>query len=146
MASPLDSIFFRGKCLYLQNFLYLLPVRKQGNHIDIWKQRASLVLVLFFCMLISGVEYLPQQEMDGFQSKKELGHDPSDQTEQQSYLNVAVDAVVPFITVLGQQVFHLIFENIIFEKKNELGKDISLLFNLVYWEILLEQIISINAP
>lgn len=132
--------------MYLQNFLYLLPVRKKGNHIEIWKQRASLMLVLFLCMLISGVEYLPQQEMDSSRSKMELGQDPSEQTEQQTFLNIAVDAVVPFITVVGQQVFHLIFENIIFDNQNELGKDISLLFNLVYWEILLEQIISINAP
>ena len=121
-------------------------MRKKGNHIEIWKQRASLLLVLFLCMLISGVEYLPQQEMDRSQSKMELGQDPSDQTEQQTYLNVAVDAVVPFITVVGQQIFHLIFENIIFDNQNELGNDISLLFNLVYWEILLEQIISMNAP
>ncbi|MFD2200432.1 hypothetical protein [Shivajiella indica] len=121
-------------------------MRKKGNHIEIWKQRASLLLVLFFCMLISGIEYLPQEISDSKNPKKELNQDASDQTENQTYLNIAVDAVVPFVVVLGQQVFHLIFESIKFEKPNEIGPDVSLPLNLPYWEILFEQIISTNAP
>lgn len=134
------------KCLYLQNFLYLLPVRKNSKHIGIWKQRTTLLLVLFFCMLISGFEYLPQQVLDSRNSQKELNKDASDQTENQTYLNIAVNAVVPFVTVIGQQVFYLIFESINFEKPSVSGPDISLPLNLPFWEILLEQIISTNAP
>jgi hypothetical protein len=130
----------------LQNFLYLLPVRKKGDHIGIWKQRASLMLVMFFCMLISGMEYIPDQEANSNKSIKELNQGAADQTEHQTFLNIAVDAVVPFVTVLGQQVFYLIFENIVFEKPSSTGLSISLPLNLPFWEVLLEQIISTNAP
>jgi hypothetical protein len=97
-------------------------------------------------MLISGIEYLPEQVLESRNSQKELNKDTSDQTEDQTYLNIAVDAVVPFVTVIGQQVFYLIFESINFEKPNINGPDISLPLNLPFWEILLEQIISTNAP
>ena len=97
-------------------------------------------------MLISGFEYLPQQVLDSRNSQKELNKDAADQTENQTYLNIAVDAVVPFVTVIGQQVFYLIFESINFEKPNITGPDISLPLNLPFREILLEQIISRNAP
>gem|GEM_PF-1043099 len=140
------AYFLINKCLYLQNFLYLLPVRKKGDHIGIWKQRASLLLVMFFCMLVSGMEYIPEQESHTNKSHKELNQDSSDQTENQFFLNIAVDAVVPFVTVIGQQVFYLIFENIIFEKPSSSGLSISLPLNLPFWEVLLEQIISMNAP
>jgi hypothetical protein len=97
-------------------------------------------------MLISGIEYLPEQVLESRNSQKELNKDTSDQTEDQTYLNIAVDAVVPFVTVIGQQVFYLIFESINFEKPSINGPDISLPLNLPFWEILLEQIISTNAP
>jgi hypothetical protein len=121
-------------------------VRKKGDHIGIWKQRATLMLVMFFCMMISGMEYIPEQEPNTNKSNKELNQNAADQTEHQTFLNIAVDAVVPFVTVIGQQVFYLIFENIVFEKPSSTGLSISLPLNLPFWEILLEQIISMNAP
>jgi hypothetical protein len=124
----------------------LLPVRKKQNHIAIWKQRATLMLVLFFCMLISGAEYLPQHISDQESPKKESSNSSEQSAENQTFLNVAVDAVVPFVTVVGQQIFHLIYETITFEKPGISGQQVSVALNIPFWEILLERIISTNAP
>lgn len=124
----------------------MLPVRKKQNHIAIWKQRATLMLVLFFCMLISGAEYLPQHISDQESTKKETSNNSEQSAENQTFLNVAVDAVVPFVTVVGQQVFHLIYETITFEKPGISGQQVSVALNIPFWEILLERIISTNAP
>lgn len=104
------------------------------------------MLVLFFCMLISGAEYLPQQISDQESLKKETSTSNEQSAENQTFLNVAVDAVVPFVTVLCQQVFHLIYETITFEKPGISGQQVSVALNIPFWEILLERIISTNAP
>lgn len=128
----------------IQNFLYLPPVSKKKRHSAIWRQRASLLLVIFFCMLVSGLEYLPQPDPTHLSSQH--GQKQESQDENQTFLNIAVDAVVPFVTVIGQQILYLIYENISFDKPESSNLGISLPTNFPYWEILLERIISTNAP
>jgi hypothetical protein len=101
---------------------------------------------MFFCLLVSSVEYFPQTEEIKKQSIEENSKDSQPNSEDQTFLNVAVDAVVPFVTVLSQQVFYLIYENLTFEKPVPNGISITLPLDLPYWEILLERIISPNAP
>jgi hypothetical protein len=134
----------KEECLDIQNFLYLPAVSKKRRHSAIWRQRATLLLVMFFCMLVSGVEYLPQPDAKHLSSQQEQQQDPQD--ENQTYLNIAVDAVVPFVTVIGQQILYLIYENISFDKPVSSNLSFSLPTNIPYWEILLERIISTNAP
>jgi hypothetical protein len=131
-------------CLNIQNFLYLPAVSKKRRHSAIWRQRATLLLVMFFCMLVSGLEYIPHSELSHVSSQEEQQQEPQD--ENQTFLNIAVDAVVPFLTVIGQQVLYLIYENISFEKPVSSNLGFSLPTNIPYWEILLERIISTNAP
>ncbi|EKB49472.1 hypothetical protein [Cecembia lonarensis] len=120
-------------------------MKSNGRHNNNWKQRATLALVMFFCVLISSAEYLTllQQEVEHQKEIKEL---PESQTETETFFNIAVDAVVPFVTVLGQQVFHLIYETFKFEKPETGFQNISFPSTLPFWEILLERIISTNAP
>ncbi|PRY89968.1 hypothetical protein [Mongoliibacter ruber] len=121
-------------------------MNKSQQHINIWKQRVSLILVLAFCMLVTGAEYVQTPNPETNSEQKDYSEDQSDNSESQTFLNVAVDAVVPFVTVVGQQIFYLIYENLKIEKINVSGPALSLPVNLPYWEILLERIISPNAP
>ena len=115
------------------------------RHRERIKQRATLAMVLFFCVLISSVEYLPLLQQEVVQ-QKEIKEKQESQSESETFLNIAVDAVVPFVTVLAQQVFYLIYETFKFDKPESGLISVSLPSPLPYWEILLERIISTNAP
>jgi hypothetical protein len=121
-------------------------VRKATKNIALLRQRATIMLVLFFCLLVSGAEYFPKTAEQNNNSKQEQSQESESSTENQTFLNVAVDAVVPFVTVLSQQVFYLIYENYTVEPPISNGVSASLPLNFPYWEILLERIISPNAP
>ncbi|WP_291785403.1 hypothetical protein [Cecembia sp.] len=120
-------------------------MKKNRRNIANWKQRATLVLVIFFCMLISSAEHLTVLQQQS-ENQKEVQKLPESQTETETFLSIAVDAVVPFVTVLAQQVFYLIYENIKFENPVTFLLDFNLPYNLPFWEILFERIISTNAP
>lgn len=131
-------------CLDFQIFLYLLPVKRNKVHKALWKQRLTYILVLVFCMLIAGVEYVPQTDAGKTELKKELSKESG--SDHEAFFAPAVDAVVPFATVLGQQVFYLIYESISFDKAVAKISTVAVPLALPYWEILLERIISTNAP
>lgn len=121
-------------------------MRKQTRNIALLRQRATILLVLFFCLVVSGAEYFPKGADQSKKNNKEQSQDADSSSEHQTFLNVAVDAVVPFVTVLSQQVFYLIYENYTVEPPVTNGVSISFPLNFPYWEILLERIISPNAP
>jgi hypothetical protein len=129
-----------------QIFLYLLPVRKKAKDMNLWKQRVTLMLTMLFCMLVAGTEYLPQHVQEDSALKQEQSNKTDQSSDNETFLNIAIDAVVPFVTVLSQQVFYLIYENLIFERPSVSDLGASFSVNLPYWEILLERIISPNAP
>jgi uncharacterized protein YpmS len=121
-------------------------VRKKAKDMNLWKQRVTLMLTMLFCMLVAGTEYLPQQAEENSLVKKEQSNKTDQSSDNQTFLNIAIDAVVPFVTVLSQQVFYLIYENLVFERPTVSDLGLSFPVNLPYWEILLERIISPNAP
>ncbi|MCH6235316.1 hypothetical protein [Cognataquiflexum rubidum] len=121
-------------------------MRKPSRQIALFRQRATILLVLFFCLLVSGAEYFPKTSDQNQKSKQEKSQESGSSSENQTFLNVAVDAVVPFVTVLSQQVFYLIYENYTVEPPVTNGVSMTLPLNFPYWEILLERIISPNAP
>lgn len=104
------------------------------------------MLVFVFCLLVSASEYFPleNKQSEGTEQSDKSTQDPSSGDE--TYLNVAVDAVVPFAAGLASQVFHLIYEHISFEPPVLSGHSVSVPLNFPFWEILLERIISPNAP
>lgn len=121
-------------------------MRNQSRNIALLRQRATILLVLFFCLMVRGAEYFPKGADQSKKNNKEQSRDADSSSEHRTFLDVAVDAVVPFVTVLSQQVFYLIYENFSFEKPTADGGSISFPLNFPYWEILLERIISPNAP
>lgn len=120
-------------------------MNKIEAHKTLWRQRITLMMVMVFCCLISGVEYFPQ-EGTGASVAVEAPSDSNGNSDSQTFLNVAVDAVVPFVTTLSQQIFYLIYENINRESQVSLEVPSRTSFPNPFLEILLERIISPNAP
>ncbi|MDO9551684.1 hypothetical protein [Rhodonellum sp.] len=120
-------------------------MNKIEDHKTLWKQRITLMMVLLFCSLISGVEYFPQEDATASASV-EVSSDPDASSDAQTFLNVAVDAVVPFVTTLSQQIFYLIYENISLASQISFEVPSSTPFTNPFLKILFERIISPNAP
>ena len=120
------------------------PVSKDIRHITLLKQRAMLALVLFFGLLVTGIQYVPQSSSENL-LKKELQKDANTDGNE-TYLEIDVQAVVPFATNLAQQTLYFIYDIFRFEKPIKKGFVISLSHSLPYWDILFENIIATNAP
>jgi hypothetical protein len=69
-----------------------------------------------------------------------------DSAENETFFNAAVDAVVPFVFVTVDHAFHLIYEIVGFETVNYTAGPIVSKYQSHFSEILLERIISTNAP
>ena len=103
------------------------------------QQRFTLLIALLFCLFVSSLEYVPQH---GEISKTETSADNPDQT----FLNVAVDAVVPFAVHVANTVFYLIHQVFSFEFKFPLLQAVSAFYPTHLVEILFERIISTQGP
>lgn len=114
---------------------------KQKNS-NLLRQRLSMALALLFCLTVSSIEYVADH---GIKTSLEQ-QDGSSQNQEQTFLNIAVDAVVPFALEVSQTVFYLIYENIDFEGKFLAFETSTIsLFNS-HIEILFERIISPQGP
>ena len=103
------------------------------------KQRFSWALVLFFCLFVSSIEYFPSE---GNQSRTEK----SSEKPGQSFLDVAVDAVVPFALEVANTVFYLISQLFRVDFSLHLPQVTAASFVNSFTEILLERIISPQGP
>jgi hypothetical protein len=96
-------------------------------------------MALLLCLFVSSVEYLPQ---DHQVSQTEQNAQNPDQT----FLSVAVDAVVPFAVQVGEITMHLIYQVFQFEFQLPKHHAVSAFIPNQLIEILFEQIISTQAP
>ncbi|MDF2156278.1 hypothetical protein [Algoriphagus sp. CAU 1675] len=103
------------------------------------QQRITLMLALLLCFFVSSLEYMPEPE-----SVKVENHANSD--SEQTFLNVALDAVVPFALQVSHSVFYLIYEIISFEPKTFVAEVVSVFQPNQLVEILFERIISTKGP
>lgn len=108
-------------------------------HNSLLQQRLTLLIALLFCLFVSSVEYLPQ-------AGKATQSDQSSEHPGQTYVNVAVDAVVPFVVNVADTVFYLIYQAFSFELKLPLHQAISAFCPNQLVEILFERIISTKGP
>lgn len=109
----------------------------------IFHQRITMMLALLLCLFISSVEYIPDTT-DTISLEQQ--DNSSDQDQNQTFLNVAVDAVVPFVVHVSHTVMYLIYkieleENGSFEVETNTFSH----FNQLV-EILFERIISTKGP
>lgn len=118
--------------------------RTQKNK-ALYKERLTVILVVFFCILISGSEKFVKFDItdNPVSLEQKSGDTTSGET---SFLNVAVDAVVPFATTVAQNVFYLIYEIMGFETEKVTQEETISQYPSHFLEILLTRIISPNAP
>jgi hypothetical protein len=114
-------------------------MKKSTIHSKRFQERFTLMLALLFCLFISSVEYVPQQ---GENAKTEQNSENPDQT----YLSVAVDAVIPFVVHVADTVFYLIHHVFRFEFKLPTLQAVSAFYPNQLVEILFERIISTKGP
>ncbi|WP_154856064.1 hypothetical protein [Cyclobacterium xiamenense] len=114
------------------------------------RQRLSLLLVLLFCTFVSVSELTVQLDADSSLINLQFDLDDdaaeNDAGEEKTFIHAAIDAVVPFALVVVDHAYHLIYE-VSGGGNLRLGFDAGSgpPFNQLF-EILFEQIISVNAP
>jgi len=111
----------------------------------IFKERITILMVLTFCVLVSSSEYIIQSSSEETQTEQQ--NPSNDASEENStFLHTAVDAVVPFVVVVLDQVFHLISEVIGLERQPSSHYKGLITYSNQFFEILFEHILSTNAP
>lgn len=120
-------------------FLSLSSMKNKANTRISFKQRFSLLLTLLFCLFISSVEYLPE-------GKSQASSEQSAEQPGQHFLDVAVDAVVPFVVQVADTVFYLISLVFRFDIDLPYPKLSSATYVNSLAEILFERIISTKGP
>ncbi|GAA0877792.1 hypothetical protein GCM10009119_07600 [Algoriphagus jejuensis] len=108
-------------------------------HNNLFQQRFTLVMALLFCLFISSVEYVPQE--GGAEAIDQASEHPD-----QTFFNVAVDAVVPFVLHVADTVFYLIYQVFSFEFKVPATQVLTAIAPNDHVEILFERIISPQGP
>jgi hypothetical protein len=114
-------------------------MKNRNTYYSTSKQRFSWALVLFFCLFVSSIEYFPSE---GNQSRTEQ----SSEQPGQSFLDVAVDAVVPFALEVANTVFYLISKLFRVDFSINLPQVAAASFVNSFTEILFERIISPQGP
>ncbi|WP_157359675.1 hypothetical protein [Algoriphagus mannitolivorans] len=114
-------------------------MKSTRTYTSLMRQRITLLLAILFCMFISSVEFTPYQDEI---TKTEQQGDQPDQT----FLKVAVDAVVPFALHIVHSVFHLLYQVFSFEIKLPSIETTTASIPLSWVEILFERIISTKGP
>lgn len=103
------------------------------------RQRFSVLMALLFCLFVSSIEYIPQHE-------EVVKSEQSSENPDQTFLNVAVDLVVPFVLHVADTVLYLIYQIFSFEFKIPTHQAVSAFFPNQLIEILFERIISTKGP
>jgi hypothetical protein len=108
-------------------------------HSNLFQQRFTLMMALLFCLFISSVEYIPQ-DIDSAKSEQ------SSENQDQTFISVAVDAVVPFVLHVSHTVLNLIYQIFSFKFEIPSLQAVSVIYPNQLVEILFERIISTKGP
>ena len=120
-------------------FLSLSSMKNKAHNRTPFQQRFSLMLALLLCLFVSSVEYLPE-------GKAQATSEQSAEQPGQHFLDVAVDAVVPFVVQVADTVFYLISLVFRFDIALPLPGSSSASYVNSLAEILFERIISTKGP
>ncbi|MCE7057772.1 hypothetical protein LZF95_24020 [Algoriphagus sp. AGSA1] len=117
-----------------------MKASKRNN--NLFQQRLTVMLALLLCLFISSIEYVPEAA-EGVKVEK---NDQSSSDQDQTFLNVAVDAVVPFVVHVSHSLLYLIHEIVNFEGTALITEVTSVFQPNQLGEILFERIISTKGP
>ncbi|WPR74783.1 hypothetical protein [Algoriphagus sp. NG3] len=118
-----------------------MKVSKRNS--NLFQQRLTVMLALLLCLFISSIEYIPEAA-EGVKVEKKDQATSNDQ--DQTFLNVAVDAVVPFVVHVSHSLLYLIHEVVNFEGATLISEATSVFQPNQLGEILFERIISTKGP
>ncbi|WP_338220583.1 hypothetical protein [Algoriphagus sp. oki45] len=110
-----------------------------GTSSNLWKQRLTMLLVLFLCFFVSSVEYLPS-------AADQVNTEQTAENPDQTIISVALDAVVPFAVQVADTVLYLIYQIFSFELKLPTLQAVSASIPNSLVETLFERIISTKGP
>jgi len=119
-------------------------MRRTQEHRKLIRERLTIMVVLFFCFLISSSEYIIQDDPVTVQKEQQSNPDEGP-ARGETFIGAAVDAVVPFVFEAVSHVFNLIYEIEEFERVASSGIA-TVRYSNDFFEVLLENIISNNAP
>lgn len=127
----------------LNNWLYLRRMKATKRNSNLFQQRLTVMLALLLCLFISSVEYVPENCET---AKIEKQDKASSNDQDQTFLNVAVDAVVPFIVHVSHNVLYFIQDIVRFDGSFFVAESTSVFQPNQLVEILFERIISTKGP
>ncbi|TXE14211.1 hypothetical protein [Algoriphagus aquimarinus] len=118
-------------------------MKATNRNSNLFQQRLTVMLALLLCLFISSVEYIPE---NGDSAKVEQQEKPNSSDQDQTYLNVAVDAVVPFVVNVAHSILYLIHDIVSFEGSTFITESTSVVQPNQLVQILFERIISTKGP
>ncbi|SFT75832.1 hypothetical protein SAMN04489724_2058 [Algoriphagus locisalis] len=118
-------------------------MKETKRNSNLFQQRLTVMLALLLCLFISSVEYIPE---NAGSTKIEKQEKPSSSDQDQTFLNVAVDAVVPFVVHVSHSILYLIHDVVSFEGTSFVTESTSVFQPNQLVEILFERIISTKGP
>jgi hypothetical protein len=130
------------KCLIFKYYLYLRQMNTPKQKSSLFQQRITLMLAMLLCLFVSSVEYLPQGISEKFENKEKS----NSESQNQTFIDVAVDAVVPFVVSVSQLVLHFVSDLFQFEGFIVAPEIVSFFYSNQLAEILFELIISTKGP
>ncbi|PZX58157.1 hypothetical protein [Algoriphagus chordae] len=110
---------------------------------NLFQQRLTVMLALLLCLFISSVEYVPE---NGQVANVETQDKAASSDQDQTFLNVAVDAVVPFVVNVSHNILYLIHDIVRFEGSTFVTEATSVAQPNQLVQILFERIISTKGP
>jgi len=117
-------------------------MKQKNRNSDLFRKRLAVGFALLFCLFFSSLEYLNESIQDSAIEMQEQGTE----NENQTFVSVAVDAVVPFALHITQTAFRLIYELV--ESENQLIETIiqPVGFTSSLGELFFERVISPQGP
>ncbi|SHM34359.1 hypothetical protein SAMN04488057_101141 [Cyclobacterium lianum] len=124
-------------------------MQRYWRHNRLIRERLTLLVVMLFCVFVSSSQLEIDVSPSGVDIELNVNGDQGDepaQGEEKTYVHTAIDAVVPFVLIVMDQAYHFIYEIAGAENPK-----VNFYSGLVpshnhLFEILFEQIISVNAP
>lgn len=117
-------------------------MKDQKHTSNLFQQRITLMLAMLLCLFVSSLEYIPESES----VKIENQDNPVSEDQAQTFLDVAVDAVVPFVVTVSHIALYFVAKIFHFESRVFSPETFSFFYSNQLVEILFEQIIATKGP
>jgi hypothetical protein len=122
---------------------------KRSEIYRLWRERAAIALVVFFCALVSSADYFMHStgaDSTSLQISLDEAEDSGNTEKDVTFIHTVVDAVVPFVMVAVEHVLHFIYDITLPQQTQSFYSSPFFQLNSSFFEVLFEHIVSANAP